>query len=81
MFSKLSEVSFRILSVVSKTMEFAHKQSYCNIAIEIEKAARFSKSSEVSSRILGVVSKTMELARKQGYCNIGLKIEKAACST
>ena len=62
-------------------MELVLKKGYCNIAIEIEKAARFSKLSEVSSRILGVVSKTMELSRKQGYCNIGLKIEKAACST
>ena len=42
MFSKLSEVSSRILSVVSKTMEVAHKQSYCNIALEIEKAACLS---------------------------------------
>ena len=41
-FSKLSEVSSRILGVVSKTMDFARKHSYCNIAPEIEKDAFFS---------------------------------------
>ena len=42
-FSQLSEVSSRILGVVSKTMEFSRKQGYCNIAIEIEKSACFFK--------------------------------------
>ena len=48
-------------------MEFAQKQGYCNIDLEIEK---LRVSLKVSSRILGVVSKTMEIARKQGRCNI-----------
>ena len=51
-------------------MEDARKQSYCDIAFEIEKAACFSRVTKVSSRILVVVSKTMEFARKQGYCNV-----------
>ena len=79
-FSKLSEVSSRILGVVSKTMEVTRKQNYSDYALDIEKAACFYELSEVSSRILVVVPKTMEFARKQGYYNIGFVIEKLRVS-
>ena len=65
--------------MVSKTLEFACRQDFCNNALERKKDEYFSKLSEVSSRILGVVSKATEFAQKQGYCNIVLEIEKASC--
>ena len=46
--------------MVSKTIELARKQGYCNVAFEIEKAACFSEVSEVRSRILVVVPKCVE---------------------
>ena len=54
-------------------MEFARKQCYCNITLEIEKAVCFFKLPAISSRIVGVVSKTKELARKQGFALLFLR--------
>ena len=79
-FSKLSEVcsGFLVVAVLQR-MEFARKQGYSKIALEIERSVFFSELFELSSRILVVVSKTMEVVRKQSYCDISFEIEKTAC--
>ena len=65
---------------MSKSIEFARKHGYCDIALEIEKTVCFFKLSAISSRIVGVVSKTMEFARKQGFALLFLRWRKLLVS-